>query len=324
MRGGLSVLVVVPLLLTLAVFSLADEPGKNLKLTAKTFAGLELRNIGPAFMSGRISDIALHPTDPGTWYVAVGSGGVWRTTNAGTTWKPIFDEQSSYSIGCVALDPANPLVVWVGSGEDVGGRHVGFGDGVYRSRDGGGTWENVGLKDSQHIARILVDPRNSGVVLVAAQGPLWSPSGERGLFRTADGGASWTKVLGGGEWTGVTDVVRDPRDPDLLYAATWQHHRTVAAAMDGGPESGIHKSTDGGVTWRRLKTGLPDEVMGKIGLAVSPQHPDVVYAAIELERRTGGFWRSADRGESWKKMSDTVSGGTGPHYYQELYASPHA
>jgi len=302
----------------------AAEPEPDTRLVAETFEGIELRNIGPALMSGRIADIAIHPDDFSTWYVAVGSGGVWKTTNAGTTWTPIFDDQPSYSVGCLVLDPGNPDVVWVGTGENVGGRHVGYGDGVYRSRDGGAGWENVGLEDSQHISKILIDPRDSDVVHVASQGPLWSPGGDRGLYRTADGGATWAKVLGGGEWTGVTDVVADPRDPDVLYAATWQHHRTVAALMDGGPESGLHKSTDAGISWRRLGKGLPEEDMGKIGLAISPQDPDVVYAAIELARRTGGVWRSADRGESWVKMSDAVSGATGPHYYQELVASPHA
>jgi len=302
----------------------APTPTPAPVLTAETLAGLELRAIGPALMSGRIADIAIHPSDQSTWYVAVGSGGVFKTTNRGTTWTPIFDDQDSYSIGCVTLDPGNPSVVWVGTGENVGGRHVGFGNGVYRSLDGGRSWEHRGLDDSQHIARILVDPRNSDVILVASQGPLWSPGGGRGVFRSADGGATWTKVLGGGEWTGVTDLVRDPREPDRLYAATWQHHRTVAALIDGGPESGIHASADGGLSWRRLTEGLPEGALGKIGLAISPQQPDVLYAAIELDRRTGGVWRSADRGASWTKMSEAVSGATGPHYYQELVASPHA
>jgi photosystem II stability/assembly factor-like uncharacterized protein len=293
-------------------------------LGADDLAGLTLRSIGPALMSGRVADIAIDPTDQSTWYVAVGSGGVWKTTNRGTTWTPIFDDQGAYSIGCVTLDPGNPGVVWVGTGENIGGRHVGFGNGVYRSLDGGRSWEHRGLPDSQHIARIVVDPRDANVILVASQGPLWSPGGDRGLFRSADGGASWTKVLGGGEWTGVTDLVMDPRNPDRLYAATWQRHRTVAALVDGGPESGIHASTDGGRSWRRLAGGLPEGALGKIGLAISPQQPDVLYAAIELDRRTGGLWRSPDRGSSWVKRSDAVSGATGPHYYQELVASPHA
>jgi photosystem II stability/assembly factor-like uncharacterized protein len=297
----------------------ADES----RLTASTFARLKLRGIGPALMAGRIADIAIHPEDQSTWYVAVGSGNVWKTTNAGTTWTPIFDDQGSYSIGCVTLDPRNPDVVWVGTGENVSGRHVGYGDGIYRSLDGGTTWTNLGLRESEHIGRIIVDPRDSDVVYVACEGPLWSPGGDRGLYKTTDGGATWEKMLGGGEHTGVLSVVQDPRDPDVLYAATQQRFRNVAALMDGGPESGIHKSTDGGRTWRRLHHGLPTENMGKIGLAISPQDPDVLYATIELANRTGGFWRSADRGETWEKRNDYLSGGTGPHYYQELYACPH-
>lgn len=317
-----SICLAVTLLLT-ALSPAATLPTPDPETPPSPFGGLELRALGPAFMSGRIADIAIDPEDTSTWYVAVGSGGVWKTTNGGTTWTPIFDDQAVYSIGCLTLDPNNRNTVWVGTGENVGGRHVGFGDGIYRSRDGGASWEKLGLENSQHISKIIVDPRDSDRVFVAAQGPLWSPGGDRGLYLTTDGGTTWAKVLGGGEWTGVTDLAMDPRDPDTLYAATWQRHRSVAALMDGGPESGIHKSTDGGLTWRALKAGLPEEPMGKIGLAVSPQRPDVVYAAIELKRRTGGVWRSSDRGESWEKRSDAVSGATGPHYYQELVAGPH-
>jgi photosystem II stability/assembly factor-like uncharacterized protein len=320
MRRLVIAFVIVALALPLFAATKDERPG----FTAKTFSGLELRSIGPALMSGRIADIAIHPVDPSIWYVAVASGGVWKTVNAGTSWTPIFDKEGSYSIGCVTLDPSNPEIVWVGTGENVGGRHVGFGDGVYRSDDGGGSWRNTGLADSEHISRIIVDPKRPQTVFVAAQGPLWSPGGDRGLYRTTDGGATWSKVLSAGEWTGVTDVVMDPRDPDRLYAATWQHQRTVAAVIDGGPESGIHASTDGGATWTELTTGLPEGNKGKIGLAISPQNPDVLYAVIELDNREGGVWRSTDRGASWQKRSDTVSGGTGPHYYQELYASPHA
>jgi len=298
------------------------EDGSLLK--SETFAGLEIRNIGPALMSGRIADIAVHPEDQSVWYVAVGSGNLWKTTNAGTTWETIFDDQGSYSIGDVTLDPNNPETVWVGTGENVGGRHVGYGDGVYKSLDGGQTWKNMGLEDSAHIGRILVDPRNSNVVWVAAHGPLWSAGGERGLFKTTDGGETWENTLSGGTHTGVNEMVMDPRDPDVLYAATHQRFRTVAALIDGGPESGIHKTTDGGATWTELETGLPEEDMGRIGLAISPQNPDVVYATIELAWRKGGFYRSANGGTSWENQSDYLSGGTGPHYYQEIYASPHA
>lgn len=293
-------------------------------LSDNTFSGLKFRSIGPAFMSGRIADIAIHPDDDNMWYVAVGSGGVWKTTNAAVTWTPIFDNQPSYSIGCVTLDPQNPNTVWVGTGENVGGRHVGYGDGIYRSDDGGKSWKNMGLKDSEHISKIIVHPENSNIIFVAAQGPLWSPGGERGFFLSVDGGQTWLNTLGDKEYTGVTDILIDPRNPNRLYAATWQRHRNVAAYMGGGPETAIYRSENGGADWEKLTNGLPNGRMGKIGLAISPQNPDVVYAAIELERRSGGVYRTDDRGESWDKMSDQVSGGTGPHYYQELYASPHA
>lgn len=292
--------------------------------SAGVFSGVSFRSIGPAFMSGRIADIAIHPEDDNVWYVAVGSGGVWKTENAGTTWSSLFDGQSSYSTGCVTIDPQNPTTIWVGTGENVGGRHVGYGDGVYRSLDGGKSWKNMGLKDSEHISKIIVHPDNSDVIWVAAQGPLWSKGGERGLYKSTDGGETWEQTLGDDEWTGVTDILIDPRNPERLYAATWDRHRTVAAYMGGGPGTAIYRSEDGGDNWTELSSGLPGSNMGKIGLAISPQQPDVVYAAIELDRRTGGVYRSENRGATWRKMSSTVSGGTGPHYYQELYASPHA
>ncbi|QIE58428.1 glycosyl hydrolase [Rasiella rasia] len=313
------------------LFSTSEISAQRTKKTQKTstslldsvLSGLKFRSIGPAFMSGRISDVVIHPTNENIWYVAVGSGGVWKTTNAGTTWQPIFDDQPTYSIGAVTLDPNTPSIVWVGSGEDSGGRHVGYGDGVYKSTDGGATWQNMGLKNSEHISRVLVHPENSNVVWVTAQGPLWSKGGDRGLYKTTDGGKTWNKTLGDDEWTGVTDLVMDPRNPDRMYAATWQRHRTVAAYLGGGPNTGLYRSDDGGNTWTQLKTGLPTTAMGKTGLAISPQNPDVLYAALETDRRTGGVYRSTDGGSSWNKMSNTVSGGTGPHYYQELYACPH-
>ncbi|NNC94851.1 MAG: glycosyl hydrolase, partial [Chitinophagales bacterium] len=284
---------------------------------------IKFRSIGPAFMSGRIADIAIHPEDENVWYVAVGSGGVWKTTNSGVTWKPMFDKQASYSIGCVTIDPNNPHIIWVGSGENVGGRHVGYGDGIYKSMDGGSSWKNMGLKSSEHLSKIIVHPDNSNVIWVASQGPLWSKGGERGIYKSTDGGANWTRTLGDDNWIGATDIVMDPRDPMVLYAATWQRHRNVAAYMGGGPGTALYKSTDGGESWTQLKKGLPKSNMGKIGLAMSPQKPDILYAAIELDQRKGGVYRSSDRGASWKKMSDAVAGGTGPHYYQELWASPH-
>lgn len=285
-------------------------------------SALPIRSLGPGLMSGRISDLAVHPTADGTWYVAAGSGGIWKTTNAGISWTPIFDEQSSYSIGEITLDPGNPEVVWVGTGENVSGRHVGWGDGVYRSLDAGRSWQAMGLAASQHIGRILVDPRDSDIVLVAAEGPLWSAGGERGVYRSSDGGATWTPVLQIDENTGATDLEFDPGNPDVVYAAAYQRRRHVWGFLGGGPKSGIWKSTDNGQTWRQLKTGLPEGDMGKIGLATTPADPAIVYATIEANEEQRGFYRSRDRGESWEKRNDYISGGTGPHYYQEIEASP--
>jgi len=300
-----------------------DKKEDQKPLSSKTFEAFKLRNIGPAFMSGRIADIAIVQDDPATWYVAVGSGGVWKTENAGTTWVSLFDGQGSYSIGSLGLDPSDPNRIWVGTGENHGGRHNGFGDGIYKSNDGGKSWEKMGLENSEHISKIIVHPEDPDTVWVASQGPLWSAGGQRGIFKTTDGGKTWENTLSSGEYTGATDLIVDPRDPNRLYVAMWQHHRTVATYVGGGPESGLWKSEDGGETWTELKTGLPDGNMGKIGLTISPIQPDVIYAAIEEDRRTGGVWKSKNRGASWEKMSDAVGGGTGPHYYQELYASPH-
>ncbi len=316
-------------IIALSIHASAAAQKKTLPSAAQTSVNSELlnsfafRSIGPALMSGRIADIAIDPLNHHIWYVAIGSGGIWKTENSGTTWAPVFDNYGSYSIGCITIDPGNNKCIWAGTGENVGGRHVGYGDGIYLSEDAGKSWTNKGLKKSEHISKIIVHPTNGNIVWVAAQGPLWSKGGERGVYKTTDGGTTWKKTLGDEEWTGATDLLIDPRDPNRLYAATWQRHRTVAAYMGGGPGSAIYRSDDGGETWQKLSRGLPNQDMGKIGLAISPQQPDVIYAAIELERRTGAVYKSYDRGASWQKQSNTVSGGTGPHYYQELVACPH-
>ena len=294
------------------------DPGK----VAGLVGGLSFRGIGPAFMSGRVVDIAVDPVRKSTWYVVAGSGGVWKTTNAGTTWAPIFDGQSSYSIGCVTVDPANHLVVWVGTGENNSQRSVGYGDGLYKSVDGGKSFARVGLEKSEHIGKIVIDPRNSQVVYVAAQGPLWSSGGERGLYKTTDGGKTWSAVLSISENTGVTDVALDPRNPSVVYAAAYQRRRHVWTLIDGGPESGLHKSTDGGKTWRKINSGLPGGDKGRIGLAVSPVNPDVVYATVEAAKGESGFFRSEDGGETWARRSGTIA--SSPQYYQELVADPKA
>ena len=290
---------------------------------ARAIGGLPMRGIGPALMGGRIADIAIHPSDPTTWYVGVGSGGVWKTANAGITWTPVFDDQHSYSIGCVRVDPTRPEIVWVGTGEAVSGRHVAWGDGVYKSIDAGASWTRVGLEHSEHVSEILIDPRDGDTVYVAAEGPLWSSGGDRGLYKTVDGGATWERVLHVDDDTGVTSVEFAPGDPDTVYAATYQRRRRVWSFLGGGPGSGIHVSNDAGATFTRIEAGLPKGEMGRIGLAVTAADPSLVYATIEAaDKDERGFYRSTNRGRTWERRNEYLSNGTGPHYYQELFASP--
>jgi len=290
-----------------------EDPLKGVNLS-----GLAFRSIGPALTSGRIADFAVNPEKPHEYYVAVASGGVWKTTNNGTTWSPIFDAQGSYSIGCVSLDPSNPNTVWVGTGENNNQRSVAYGDGVYRSRDGGKTWEHMGLKNSEHIGSITVDPRDPNTVIVAAIGPLWSEGGDRGVYKTTDGGKTWKAVLTVDEHTGANEVVRSPHDPNTLYASMYQRRRHVFTWVSGGPGSGVWKSTDNGDTWRQVKTGLPSK-LGRVGLAVSPADENYVYAILEAEGGASGFYRSTDRGESWEKRNSYSTSG---NYYTEIIADP--
>jgi len=299
---------------------LAAQSAGEGRMNKSTFAGMPLRGIGPALMSGRIGDLAVNPDDPSHWFVAVASGGVWKTTNNGTTFTPVFDNEGSYSIGCVEMDPHNPNVVWVGTGENNSQRSVSWGDGVYKSIDGGKTWRHVGLKDSEHIGMIAIDPRDSDVVYVASQGPLWNSGGDRGLYKTTDGGETWERILHVDEHTGINEIHLDPRDPDVMYASAYQRRRRVWTLINGGPGSGIHKSTDGGETWRELTNGIPGVDKGRIGLDISPADPDVVYAIIEAQDDAGGFFRSTDRGESWEKRSGYMS--TSPQYYNEIVCHP--
>jgi photosystem II stability/assembly factor-like uncharacterized protein len=245
---------------------------------------MRMRNVGPT-TGGRIADIAVDPKNESIWYVASAASGLWKTTNHGVSFTPIFDSYGSFSLGCVVIDPNNSNVIWLGTGENNAQRSVDFGDGVYKSTDAGKTWMNVGLKNSEHIAKILIDPRNSDVVYVAAQGPLWSAGGDRGLYKTTDGGKTWNAVLTISENTGVSDGAFDPRSPDVLYAASWQRRRHVGMALGGGPESGIFKSIDAGKSWTRLRSGLPTVNVGRIGIAVSPQNGDVVYAWLDHAAR---------------------------------------
>lgn len=292
---------------------------KNDTITSGQVSGLKWRSIGPAFTSGRIADFAVNPCNPSEYYVAVASGHIWKTVNNGTTFSPIFDNYGAYSIGCLAMDPNNHHVIWAGTGENNHQRALGYGNGVYKSLDGGKKWKNMGLKDSRQIGKILIDPRNSDVVYVAAEGSVWGPGGERGLYKTTDGGQNWELVLEISEHTGINDMVMDPRDPDVIYASSEQRRRHVHTKIGGGPESGIHKTTDGGKTWKKLRSGLPGGDVGGIGLAISPVNPDVVYAIIEASGKSGGFFRTENRGESWSKMSSHHASG---QYYNEIYCDP--
>jgi photosystem II stability/assembly factor-like uncharacterized protein len=285
---------------------------------AGTFSDFRLRSIGPALMSGRISHIAVHPDHKQTWYVGVASGGVWKTTNAGITFTPIFQNEGSYSIGAVAIDPKNPSTIWVGTGEANNQRSVGYGDGVYRSDDAGRTWRNVGLKDSQQIGRIAIDPRNPNVVFVAAYGPLWSSGGDRGLYRTEDGGGKWTEVLDISENTGISDVAIDPFNPDVMLAVAHQRRRHTWTLIHGGPESGLHKSTDGGKTWRRVRTGLPGGDVGRIVIAFSPAKKGLVYAKVESTQPVA-LYASLDGGDSWERRAAVQAQ---PMYYKNIHADP--
>ena len=288
-------------------------------MSTPTFNGLRFRSIGPAFTSGRVIGFAVDPGNPARYFVGVASGGVWKTINAGTTWTPVFDNEGSYSIGAIVLDPKNPLVVWVGTGENNSQRSVSYGNGVYKSEDGGRTWRNVGLKSSEHIGRIAIDPKDSNIVYVASQGPLWGPGGERGLFKTADGGKTWKNILSISENTGVTDVVIDPNDPNTIYCASYQRRRHMWTLINGGPESAIYKSTDAGATWNKLRAGLPTVELGRIGLAISPVDSNVIYATVEAADRKGGIFRSSDRGGSWERRNEFDSTAM---YYARVVADP--
>jgi photosystem II stability/assembly factor-like uncharacterized protein len=297
----------------------AESPTPREPLSTPTFNGLKLRSIGPAFTSGRIGGFAVDPNNPTRYYVAVSSGGVWKTTNAGTTWAPIFDNEASYSIGAIAIDPKNFLTVWVGTGENNSQRSVAYGSGLYKSEDGGRSWKNVGLKTSEHIGRIAIDPKDSNIVYVASQGPLWGPGGERGLFKTTDGGKTWKNILNISENTGVTDVVIDPNDPNTLYCASYQRRRHRWTLINGGPESAIYKSTDAGATWNKLRAGLPTVELGRVGLAISPVDSNVIYATVEAADRRGGVFRSVDRGGSWERRNEFDATAM---YYSRIVADP--
>ncbi len=280
--------------------------------------GLAFRNIGPAVTGGRIHDVEALPTDPGTLYVATASGGLWKSTNKGTTWTPIFDDQAVSTFGDVAIAPSDPDVIWAGTGEQQNRQSTSWGNGVYRSIDGGRTWHHLGLDTTRHIGRIRVHPDDPDIAYVAAPGNLWKADATRGVFKTTDGGATWEKVLFIDEDTGVIDLAMDPGHPDILYAAAYQRRRRTWGFNGGGPGSGIYKTTDGGVSWTALTRGLPDGDKGRIGLALAPSNPNVLYATIEHAKEPGTY-RSNDGGASWEKVNPL---NPRPMYYSHIVADP--
>lgn len=313
----------------------AEGPGE-----AALLAALPVRSLGPANMGGRICDVAVVEAKPTTMYVATASGGLWKTVNHGTTWVSVFDQQSTASLGAVAVAPSNPDVVYVGTGEANARNSVSWGDGVYRSGDGGQSWRHCGLKETHHIGRIVVHPKDPNVAYVAALGHLWGPNRERGLYKTIDGGGSWRQVKFIDDETGFIDVALDPHQPDTLYAAAYHVRRGPFSggnpAVQFGPGAGIYKTVDGGATWTRLARGLPDRPLGRCGLAVSRKNPRLVYAVIQTDKTdirqtsgqpaqpggdatTGGVFRSEDGGASWTKLNDLCPR---PFYYGQVRIDP--
>jgi hypothetical protein len=281
-----------------------QAPGSGTdRLTTDLLKGIELRSIGPGIATGRISDIAIDEKNPSVWYIASSFGGLWKTTNRGVTFNPIFDDGGSFTLCCVVIDPKDSNIVWLGTGEHNSQRSAHFGDGIYKSIDAGKTWKRMGLASSEHIGRIAIDPRNTNVVYVASQGPLWSAGGERGLYKTTDGGATWTAILTISPDTGITDVVLDTKNPDIVFAAAYQRRRAVGQMIGGGPEGGIFKSTNAGKTFAKLTKGLPKGDMGRVSLAIDGRKkPATLFAIVDAKRDESGFYRSDDLGATWARI----------------------
>ena len=354
MKRAAFLLPLATLFFTTVVFSARDgQSAAQDRMSAETFEGMQIRSLGPALVTGRVADIAIDPNDGSVWYVASAFGGLWKTTNRGFTFNQVFPrvgQVEAFTLCCVRVDPSNSDIVWLGTGENASQRSAHFGTGVYRSTDGGQTWGAPGLPDSEHIGEIELDPRDPSIVWVAAEGPLFREEGggDRGLFKTTDGGRTWTRSLYVNEYTGVTDVVFDPRNPDIMFAGTYQRMRHVGQMIGGGPDGGLFKSTDAGETWTKLTNGLPPGEVGRINLAIDPKAPGRVYAMIDAKRAGGGrggrggrggggeqpeepplnppteddgvgFYRSDDNGETWRRMSRERNN---PAYYNEIYVDP--
>jgi len=305
--------------LSLAFILLAGMSGLKGQVTEATFGDIEGRQIGPARMSGRISCIDAENKNPNILWVGAAGGGVWKSINQGTTFKSVFDEYSQ-SIGTIAIDQHNPDTVWVGTGEVWVRNSVSIGTGIYRTKNGGEKWEFMGLPKSEHIGRIIIDPSNPDIIYAAVLGALWGDSEDRGVYKTTDGGKSWTKLLYVNPSTGCADMVMDPENPSLLFASMWDFRRQAYTFRSGGPGSGLFKSTDGGITWNKIQKGLPAGTLGRIALAISRVKPHYLYALIEAEK--SALYRSSDLGSSWEKMSDQVMMGDRPFYFSLLVTDP--
>ncbi len=309
-------------ILAFSIFSVAGNKKsetKNDTLKSSTFSGLKWRSIGPAFASGRIADFAVDPRNSAHYYVAVSAGHVWETTNNGYTFSPIFDNHGVYSIGVISMDPSNPNILWIGTGENNHQRAIGYGNGIYKSVDGGKSWKNMGLKESRQIGEIIIHPTNSDIIYVAAEGSIWTDNEERGVFKSTDGGKTWTKSLYVSKNTGIASLCFDPNNPEVIYAGAEQRRRKQYTKIGGGPESAFYKTTDSGRSWNKLENGIPKVDKGGMAITVSSVNSDIVYAMFEASEGKGGFYRSTNRGGSFTKMNDYYSSG---QYYSEIYCDP--
>lgn len=304
----------------LILLCLIPAGAQQAQIDSDTFGGYEARAIGPAVMGGRIADIDGVIDKRVTIYVGSSGGGLWKSIDAGTTFKPIFDKQPSLSIGAVKVDPNDPKTVWVGTGESWTRNSVSIGTGLYRSKDGGDTWQQMGLENTERIARIVINPKDSNTVYVCAPGHLWNAHPDRGVFKTTDGGKTWNKILYVDENTGCSDLSMDPENQQVLFAGMWQFRRKPYSFESGGPKSALYKSTDGGATWKQVKNGLPGGTLGRIAVAVAPSKHNIVYALVEAEHTA--FYRSDDSGETWVEKNSDYNIVARPFYFARIVVDP--
>ncbi len=303
----------------LTIFSLLAFSAFGQTAYDTALKNLKFRSIGPAQMGGRVDDLAIVESDPRVIYVGSAAGGIFKTVNGGATWRAIFEEQSNPSIGDLALAPSNPSILYVGTGEPNNRQSSSWGNGVYKSMDGGSTWSHLGLDATHHIGRIVVHPTDPDVVYVAAQGDLWGPNKERGVYKSTDGGATWTLALSVNDDTGANDIAIDPQSPNIVYATMYQRRRTAFGFSGGGPGSGVYRSVDSGAHWTKLTHGLPTHGdLGRCALDIYRKNSNIVYAEIQHET-LGGVYRSEDKGENWTRMSDADPR---PSYFSQIRIDP--